>query len=145
VISTYLLGEKVLLGHLSYTVFDTQWLTQIGEGPTARVPQNRFFLIRFSASNGGSSDAAVPNMTIRDDKGKEYEELADGSGVPVWAGYLRMAKPADTVSGNAVFDAPPGHYKLKISDENGTKFALIDIPLSYGNETPEMVAPGQKK
>jgi hypothetical protein len=143
--STYLLGEKVQLGKLSYAFFETQWLTQLGDGPTARVPQHRFFLIRFSATNSGSSDANIPNMTIRDDKGKEYEEVSDGSGVPQWAGYLRMAKPADTVQGNLVFDAPAAHYKLKISDENGTKFALIDIPLSYVNETPEVITPGDKK
>jgi hypothetical protein len=65
--------------------------------------------------------------------------------VPQWAGYLRNVKPADNVQGNIVFDAPPAHYKLKLADETGTKFALIDIPLSFGAETPEVITPTDKK
>jgi hypothetical protein len=144
-LSTYVMGEKVQLGHLSYTIFETQWMTHLGDGANARVPQNRFYLVRMSAVNGGAGDAAVPNPTIQDDHGTVYEELSNGDGVPQWAGYLRTAKPADSVQGNMVFDAPPGHYKLKLTDETGTKAAIIDIPLSFGAETPEVVAPGEKK
>ncbi len=146
-INKFLLGEKVTLGHLSYTVFETQWLTHLGEGPEARVPQHRFFLIRFSVTNGGSGEVAIPNPTIQDDKGAIYEELPNGDGVPQWAGYLRNAKPADTIQGNILFDAPPAHYQLKLSDEPGSQFAMIDIPLSFGSETPDVVPPqeGQKK
>jgi hypothetical protein len=144
-LSNYLLGEKVQLGHLSYTVFETQWLTQLGEGPAARVPQNRFFLVRLTAVNSGTADSAVPNPTIQDDKGHVFEEVSNGEGVPQWAGYLRNVKPADNVQGNIVFDAPPAHYKLKLADETGTKFALIDIPLSFGAETPEVITPTDKK
>ncbi len=144
-VNTYLMGEKVPLGRLSYTVFETQWLTHLGDGPTQRVPQNRFFLIRFSAVNSASNDVSVPTLTIEDDHGKVYEEIANGESVPQWAGYLRTVKPADTVQGNALFDAPPGHYKLKLSDETSTRAAKIDIPLTFGAETPEVVAPGEKK
>jgi hypothetical protein len=144
-INNYLMGEKVLLGRLSYTVFETQWLTHLGEGPSARVPQHRFFLVRFSAVNGGSNEANVANTTVVNDKGEVFEELSSGEGVPQWAGYLRLLKPADTLQGNMVFDAPPGHYKIKVSDENGTQFALIDLPLTFGAETPDVVAPGEKK
>jgi len=144
-VNTYLLGEKVQLGKLSYTVFETQWMTHLGEGTTARVPQNRFFLIRFSAVNSGSSDLPVPNLSIQDDAGHVYDELSNGEDVPQWAGYLRTVKPADSVQGNAVFDAPPGHYKLKLMDDTITNFAMIDIPLTFGAEAPEVVAPGEKK
>ena len=144
-ISNYVLGEKVQLGRLSYTVFETQWHTHLGDQAGTRVPQHRFFLIRFSATNSGSNDAAVPNPTITGDDGKVYDEIPNGEGVPLWAGYLRIAKPADTVTGNIVFDAPPAHYKLKLADETSTKFALIDIPLSFGAETPELAPPGEKK
>ena len=144
-LSTYLMGEKVQIGKLSYTIFETQWLTHLGDGPGSRLPQQRFFLVRFSATNSGSSDAPVPNFTVRDDHGKEYDELAAGDGVPQWAGYLRSAKPAETVQGNVMFDAPPAHYKLKLADETGTKFALVDLPLTFGAETPEISPPGEKK
>lgn len=143
--SNYVMGEKVLLGRLSYTVFETQWLTQLGEGAEARIPQHRFFLIRFSATNGGTEDATVLNPTITDDKGRTFEELSNGEGVPQWAGYLRTVRPADTAAGNLLFDAPPGHYKVKLADETGTKFALIDLPLTFGAETPEVAPPGEKK
>jgi len=143
--STYLLGEKVQLGRLSYTVFETQWLTQLGEAPTPRVPENRFFLIRMSVVNGGSQDLPAPNLTIEDDKGKSYDEISNGEGVPQWAGYLRTLKPADSAQGNIVFDAPPAHYKLKLRDETSSNFAYVDIPLSFGAETPEVVTPGEKK
>jgi hypothetical protein len=143
--STFLLGEKVQLGRLSYTVFETQWLTHLGDGPTPRIPENRFFLIRMGAVNGGSQDLPVPNLTIEDDKGKSYDELSNGEGVPQWAGYLRTVKPADTVQGNILFDAPAGRYKLKLRDETSTVFAFVDIPLSFGSETPDVVTPGEKK
>lgn len=139
--STYLMGEKVQLGRLSYTVFETQWLTHLGDGPTPRVPENRFYLIRFAAVNGGSDDIAVPNADVIDDKGNTYHELSNGEGVPQWAGYLRTAKPADSLQGHLLFDAPPGHYKLKLFDETHTRFAYVDVPLSFGNETPEFPSP----
>jgi hypothetical protein len=137
----YNMGEKVPVGHLTYTVFETQWSTHFGEGISARVPQNRFFLVRLNAVNGGSSDAPIPNFTIEDNSGHTYNELADGDGVPQWVGYLRSVKPADFLQGNAVFDAPPGHYKLRVSDDE-KHAALIDIPLTFGAETPEITPVG---
>ncbi len=144
-VSSYLMGEKVHLGRLSYTVFETQWLTHLGDGPGARTPQNRFFLVRFSATNSGSEDATILNFTVTDDKGTVYDELPNGEGVPQWAGYLRVAKPADTIQGNVLFDAPAAHYKLKIADDSGTRFALIDLPLTFSNETPDVVPPQGNK
>lgn len=137
----YNMGEKVPVGHLTYTVFETQWATHFGEGVTARIPQNRFFLVRLSAVNGGVADAPIPNFTIQDDSGHTYSELTDGDGVPQWIGYLRSAKPADFVQGNAVFDAPPGHYKLKVSDDQ-QHAALVDMPLTFGAETPDITPVG---
>jgi hypothetical protein len=144
-LNTYLMGEKVELGRLSYTIFETQWMTHLGDASMPRVPQNRFLLIRLSAVNSGSTDAPFPNVTIQDDHGKVFEEVTNGESVPQWTGYLRTVKSTDSIQGNVVFDAPPAHYKLKILDETGTKAALIDLPLTFGAETPEIVAPGEKK
>jgi hypothetical protein len=140
----YLMGEKVPLGKLIYTVFDTQWLTHLGDPVTGRLPQNRFFLIRFSAVNSASQEVAVPALTIVDDQGRSYEEISNGQDVPQWAGYLRNVKPADSVQGNALFDAPPAHYRLKLSDESSGKSALIDIPLTFNTESPELPPPPGK-
>lgn len=135
--SRYQLGDKATVGHLSYVVFETQWVTHFGEGITSRIPQNRFFLVRMSVVNGGANDATIPNMTIEDDAGHTYNELSDGEGVPQWMGYLRSVKPADSLLGNVVFDAPPAHYRIRLTDDQ-RHAALVDIPLSFGAETPDM-------
>jgi hypothetical protein len=141
-VRTYPMGEKVLLGTLTYTVFETEYLTQIGEGPAPRIPQNRFFLVKISVSNGGSSTANVGAFQVEDDSGKIYPELNNGDGVPDWIGYLRSLKPAESAQGNAVFDAPPRHYTIRVHDETGEKAALIDIPLTFNAETPDVPIPG---
>jgi hypothetical protein len=146
-IRTYSMGEKVMSGQIIYTVYETQWMPQLGEGPAARVPQHRFFLVRMTAVNSGSAEVTAPNVTIEDDKGSSYPELQNGDGVPQWIGYLRMVKPAESAQGNLVFDAPPAHYKLRVSDENDENPAYVDIPLSFGADipAPEMPAPGGEK
>src|SRR5271157_3081692 len=138
---TYSMGEKVTLGHLIYTVFETQWLTQAGTEPDVRIPQNRFFLVRISASNSGGGDLIVPNLSVQDDNGNSFEELSHGDGIPQWIGFLRSVHPAEGVAGNLVFDCPPGHYMLKVTDEDGERPALIDIPLTFTNEIPDVSIP----
>jgi hypothetical protein len=137
-VRTYNLGDKIALGHINYQVFETQWLTQMGEGPTLRIPKHRFFLVRLSASNSGGSDVMVPNFTIEDDSANSYPELSESDGVPQYIGYLRNVKPMDSAQGNALFDCPPRHYRLKIQDETGEKTAYVDIPLTFVSETPEI-------
>lgn len=135
-VRTYNMGEKVALGHLVYQVYETQWLTHIGEGVSARIPQNRFFLVRLSVLNSLNSESTVPTFSLEDDNGAAYAELSSGEGVPQYIGYLRSVKGSESASGNAIFDAPPKHYKLKITDETGEKTAFIDIPLNFVSETP---------
>jgi hypothetical protein len=144
-VRTYQMGERVNMGHIVYTVFETQWMTQLGEGPTPRVPQHRYFLVRMSATNSSNADVLVPNVTIEDDNGNTYREISNGDGVPQWMGFLRQVKPAEAAQGNVVFDAPPRHYRLRITDENEERVALIDIPLSFSAETPEVPSPGAAK
>jgi hypothetical protein len=137
-VRTYNMGERITLGHIVYAVFETQWLTHIGEGVAARVPQHRFFLVRLSAVNSFGADIIVPNFVLEDDNGKTYPELSSGEGVPNYIGYLRSAKPAEAQQGNALFDAPPRHYKMRIADETGEKIAYVDIPLNFVSETPDV-------
>ncbi len=129
------------MGTLIYTVFETQWLAQLGTGPTARVPQQRFLLVRASITNSGAKETLVPGISLVDDSGQLHNELASGDSVPQWIGLLRQIKPAESAQGNLVFDVPPGHYKLQISDENEQRISYIDIPLSFGAETPELPVP----
>jgi hypothetical protein len=143
-VRTYTMGDRVTLGHIVYTVYETQWLTQLGEAPEARIPQHRYFLVRMSAVNGGASEITVPNLTLEDDNGNSFPELSDGAGVPQYIGYLRRVKPAESAQGHAVFDVPPRHYKLRIRDEDSERAGLIDIPLSFTSESPDVPQVGDK-
>src|ERR1035437_5349864 len=137
-VRTYSMGERATVGHVIYVVFETQWLTHIGTGADARVPEHRFFLVRLNAVNSLGSDILVPNFSIEDDSGNTYPELSSGEGVPQYIGYLRSVKPAESVQGTALSAPPPRHYKMKIADETGEKVAYIDIPLSFVSETPDV-------
>jgi len=141
------MGERVTLGHIVYTVFETQWLTHLGEGADARVPQNRYFLVRLSAVNVGTGEVIVPNFKVEDDSGNSYPELGgdQAQGVPQYIGYLRRVKPAESAQGHAVFDCPPRHYRLKIMDEDSERMGYVDIPLSFTSESPEVPQVGDTK
>jgi hypothetical protein len=130
------MGDRVNAGSLVYNVFETQWKTELGEGTSARIPKDRFFLVRLSVVNSGSSESMIPTLTLIDDAGQAYEEVSNGDQVPSWIGFLRRVKPAETLQGNAVFDVPPKHYRLRVSDENDQKSEQIDIPLSFSVENP---------
>lgn len=132
------MGERVTLGSLVYNVFDAQWKPQLGEGTAARVPKDRFFLVRLSVVNSGASELIVPNVTLVDDSGQTYTELSNGDQVPLWVGFIRRVKPAETLQGNVVFDVAPKHYRLRLSDENDQKTEEVDIPLSFASESPEI-------
>ena len=121
------MGDKIALGHLIYTVFESQWLTQIGEDANARIPENRFFLVRVSVTNSGGEAVVAPNLTLEGENGTSVPELSNGEGVPQWIGYLRHIYPAESAQGNLVFDVPPKRYKLRITDEQGERSALIEV------------------
>lgn len=125
------MGEHVQVAQVAYTVLETQWAQQLGEGLDARIPQHRFLLLRLSALNTGNSDANPPAMTLVGDDGKTYEEVQNGDKVPQWVGYLRRIRPSETLQGNVLFDAPPAHYLLKITEEDGERFVQVDIPLTF--------------
>src|SRR6266567_1139840 len=134
VVPNYSMGERAQAGQLIFTVFENRWMPQIGSGTSARIPASRFLLLGLSIVNSGSNEATAAPLILIDDSGQRYPELSDGQGVPQWIGYLRRVKPADTLTGNIVFDVPARHYKLEVSDEADERKALIDIPLSFNTE-----------
>ncbi len=136
----YSLGDKATVGHMVYTVFETQWLTQLPQQPAPRIPKNRYFLVRMSAVNGAGSEIILPDLSIVDDDGNTYQPVSNGDGIPQWIGSLRKVAPAESAQGNIAFDAPPRHYRLRVTDENGDEAAYVDIPLSFNSEVPA-VAP----
>jgi hypothetical protein len=133
-VHVYAMGERVNVGHIVYQVFEAQWKPMLGEGADPRVPQNRFFILRFSATNSGADNELVPNMSLEDDAGNSYPELRDGTKVPLWAGYLRQVAPADTIQGSVAFDVVPRRYKLRLWDEDHVNSALVELPLQFGDE-----------
>ena len=54
---------------------------------------------------------------------------------------LRSVKAADSLQGNVVFDCPPRRYKLKVTDPDGRRTALIDIPLTFNSESVDVPSP----
>jgi hypothetical protein len=131
------MGERAQAGPLIYTVFETKWMPQLGEGLSSRVPKSRFMLIRMSIVNSGSNECTAPTFTVIDDNGERYQEVSDGEGVSQWLGFVRRVKPADTLTGFALFDVPLRHYKLEVADDSEEKKAIVDIPLSFSdNEIP---------
>ena len=77
-VRTYPMGERVQIGTFIFTVFETQWLTQLGDPPSQRVPQQRYFLVRMSITNAGGSDAIVPALALVDESGAAHPELING-------------------------------------------------------------------
>ncbi len=137
----YQLGDRVTLGHLSYTIFDRQWQNQFGSGIDARVPQNRFYVLRLSVSNSGSADAILPRTTLVDDSGQSYGESNNGDGLTDWIGNTRQISPGQSAQGNLLFDVPPKHYRLRIEGEDTGQSALVDIPLTFDSDVPDVTTP----
>jgi hypothetical protein len=132
--ATFAAGDKVPVDQLTYSVVDTQILPRLGDEADPRIPQHRFYVVQVSVLNTGSSDMAIPGMTLVDDSGKTYEELADGAGVPRWLGVARKVQPNQIEQGSILFDAPASHYKLKLTDDTDPSDVLVDMPLSFAHE-----------
>ncbi len=132
----YRMGEPVQTGPLVYTVLDTEWLDQLGDPASPRLPQNHFLSVRISVTNAGSTTSGIPPLTILDSHGTAYPELDDAKGLPEWLGYIRTVKEAETLHGRVLFDAPTGAYRLKVADdadrENQTS-ATVNMPLQLTN------------
>lgn len=134
----YQMGERVVLGPLSYNVIETSWKSQLGDEFKVRTPQQRFLLISISATNGGGHDVSIPLLILQGQDGKEYPESDNGENVDSWFGLLRTLNPAQTQQGRLVFDVPLGSYRLRLSDggEPGSeRYAWVTIPLHIDPET----------
>jgi hypothetical protein len=127
-------GEEATVGHLTFSVVDSQILTQLGDEATPRIPRDRFIVVQIAVSNSSNVDNPIPGIELVSDSGRTYDELTDGTGVTNWLGIVRHVGPNQTERGEIAFDAPAAHYKLKFSDESMEKEILADLPLSYSHE-----------
>jgi hypothetical protein len=131
----YAAGDKAVIGPLVYSVTDTETTQQIGDDPkNPRNAQERFYLIKVSITNASSDDQSIPSMTLVDDAGHSYTELADGAGVANWLGVVRKVGPTQTEQGVVIFDAPTKHYRLRLNDPVDEREIAIDVPLNFVHE-----------
>ena len=129
------MGSRAEAGLIVYTVLEAQWKSQLGDAESARIPGDRFLLLRLSITNGGPQEVSVPLTTLIGPGGDTHAELTDVSGVPDWLGTLRKLAPVETVFGWVAFDVPRSDYQLRVSndafDPADAKTALIEIPLRF--------------
>ncbi len=130
-------GEKAGIGHLTYSVVDSQILTKLGDDMTPRVPHDRFLILQLAVTNSSNVDNPIPAVELVGDSGTVYNELPDGTGVNNWMGIVRHVGPGQTERGAVVFDAPAAHYRLRFSDEAANLQIMSDFPLSYAHEKTE--------
>lgn len=131
----YNIGDRVQVGPLVYHVMEADWSTQLGEFPSARMPERKFLLIRLSVTNSGGETVTIPQAEVENSRGESYQELTDGAGVPDWLGLLRSLSPAATEQGVIAFDVPSNAYRLRLTDGGDlehARVAYVKIPLSFG-------------
>lgn len=127
------MGEAVTLGGVEHTVLGAEWKASLGQGAEARMPTQQFLVLRLAASNKGGDGAEIASMRLLAADGTEYEELANGSGLPDWFGLVRQINPGESRQGTVLFDAPLAVYTLKLTehsiDGDEANAALVDIPI----------------
>jgi len=140
-VKNFAAGEKAFVEHLTYNLVDTEIEPHLGDEASLRTPEHQFYLVQVSVSNSGNSEATIPSMALVDDSGRQYPELTDGSGVQQWLGVVRKVGSGQTEQGYAAFDAPAGHYKLKLTDDTSDSDVYVDIPLNFVHEHTEGATP----
>jgi hypothetical protein len=136
------MGEKVVLGPLTYTVIDSAWKTQLGDLLKLRLPQQRFLLLQLSVTNNSASEVSIPLLQLENYNGQSYVESDSGEGIDNWFGLLRTIRPKETEQGQILFDAPLASYLLRVTDGAGPgaeKYSRIAIPLRIDVESQPLV------
>lgn len=132
-VKTYQMGEKVQFGQLTYSVLDAQWKPALSDAPDAKPPKDRYLIVRLSATNSGNAPVSLNAVELKGRNGQTYPEVMEGAGeLQNHLGLFRELPPSRTETGVVVFDAPPGPYKLLLSDGKGDedeKVAEVEIPV----------------
>ena len=68
--SEFSMGERVPIGQMTYSVIESAWKTQLGQGFNIRTPEQRFLLIKVSVTNGTGKDVSVPLLTLEGTNGQ---------------------------------------------------------------------------
>ena len=143
--SEYSMGERVPVGQLTYSVVDTSWKGQLGDGYQVRTPNQRFLLVTVSVTNGGGSQISMPLLQLEGANGQMYKEVNNGEGVDNYIGLLRNIAPAQTLQGRLLFDVPLSSYRLRVVDGVDPAFekaAWVKLPLNLDGDAPLVSLPG---
>jgi hypothetical protein len=133
------MGERIPIGGMTYVIVESNWKNQLGDSFQVRSPQQRFFLIKISVTNGTGKEVSIPLLTLEGNNGQTYREIADGKGVDNWFGLLRTISRGETQQGNMLFDVPLTSYKLRIPDVNNAdsdRYVSVQIPLRLDTDLP---------
>ena len=133
------MGERVPVGQMTYVIVESTWRNQLGESFQVRSPEQRFLLLKISATNGTGKEVSIPLLTLEGNNGQTYRELADGKKVDNWFGLLRTLSPGETQQGNILFDVPLTSYKLRlpdVSDPGLERYVSVQIPLRLDSDLP---------
>src|ERR1700686_4828612 len=106
------MGDKILVGPLTYTLVEATWKGQLGEGYKSRSPEQRFLLLTIAVTNSGGKEVSIPLLQLEGPNGQTFTEVANGDGVDQWFGLLRSINPAQTQQGRILFDVPLTSYRL---------------------------------
>lgn len=139
------MGEALVLGNVEHTVLVADWRGSLGEGASARLPNEQFLVLRIALSNQTEAPADIASMRLIAPDGTEYEELADGSGLAEWLGLVRTLSAKQGRQGDVLFDAPRGVYKLKLTEHSAdgdeANVAMVEIPVRLDEVLPAEMDP----
>ncbi len=136
---TYKMGERAVVGALTYNVLEATYFTQLGEAGRSRLPEKRFLVIRMSITNGSGKEAELPLFRVVDDQGTEIGEVQEANFLSGWFGLIRKVGPTQTEEGRILFAVSPKSYKLEVTDgaEPGKEqLALVEIPIDFDTAEP---------
>ena len=138
--AAYKMGERVEVGGLIYTVLESDWRSQLGEGASAQVPKHRFLLIKLTVTNTGGQQRDIPLLHIENTKKEQFMELAEVKDLSGWMGMIRLMAPSGIEEGWIVFDAPPGNYNLRVVSREGEDEVAryVEVPLTLKDDPLKM-------
>ena len=135
---SYGIGDTVTVGYWTYVCRGGRWTPAIlTYGEQFQRADSAFLIIYLNAKNNDNSASTLPPVHLVDDQGREFDESSESIYLQSSFGLLKKLNPGVQSNGTLLFDAPAGHYRLKLSGgfESG-RYALVDLA-----EQPEAAAP----
>jgi len=136
---TFKMGERAVVGLLTYNVLEASYVSQLGDAGQSKIPQDRYLVIRLAITNGGPKEMELPLFRLADASGTEFGEVQDAIFLKGWLGIVRKIGPTQTEEGRILFDVKPKVYKLIVTDGGETgkeQMGFVDIPIDFDTAEP---------